>query len=140
MAVLRSEAAKPAASAPPARVLPSSKPSTMIEAPLSWDGSGLLPGESISRHRQRQPEPEVETQSPMESELELEPVLSADEPREFAQVEGFEEMEELAPPALREIEAAAANAPEFEFAEEELVEVREQRNQSVHIEGHPNVY
>jgi PleD family two-component response regulator len=26
------------------------------------------------------------------------------------------------------------------FSEEELVEVREQRNQSVHIEGHPNVY
>ena len=115
------EAAKPAASALPARVLPSSKPSTMIEAPLSWDGSGLLPGESISRHRQRPAEPEVETQSPMETELELKPALSDDEPREFAQVEGFEEMEELAPPSLREVEAAASNAPEFEFAEEELV-------------------
>ena len=37
----------------PAPVRPSSsfKPPTMIEAPLVWDGSGLLPGESLSRHR-----------------------------------------------------------------------------------------
>ena len=27
------------------------KPSTLIEAPLEWDGAGLLPGESISRYR-----------------------------------------------------------------------------------------
>ncbi|MGD0729627.1 MAG: Rne/Rng family ribonuclease [Terracidiphilus sp.] len=41
------------------------KPSTLIETPLAWDGSGLLPGESISRHRARVPEPilEVEPQS-----------------------------------------------------------------------------
>jgi ribonuclease G len=32
------------------------KPSTLVEAPITWDGSGLLPGESISRHRERQPE------------------------------------------------------------------------------------
>jgi len=35
----------------------------MIEAPLSWDGSGLLPGESLSKHRSRQPEPEREMES-----------------------------------------------------------------------------
>ena len=40
--------------------MPSSRPSTLIEAPLAWDGSGLLPGESLSRHRARQPEPESE--------------------------------------------------------------------------------
>ena len=33
-----------------------SRPSTLIEAPITWDGSGLLPGESISRHRERPPE------------------------------------------------------------------------------------
>ena len=27
------------------------KPSTLIEEPLQWDGGSLLPGESISRHR-----------------------------------------------------------------------------------------
>ncbi|UWZ86320.1 Rne/Rng family ribonuclease [Occallatibacter riparius] len=46
----------PAASAPkpeaPARPVSRSKPSTMVESPLSWDGSGLLPGESLARHRQ----------------------------------------------------------------------------------------
>jgi hypothetical protein len=50
-------------SAPAAPVRPASsfKPATLVDAPLSWDGSGLLPGESISRHRGRQPEPEVES-------------------------------------------------------------------------------
>jgi len=50
----------PRAAEPPAPVRPSgfAKPSTLIEAPIEWDGSGLLPGESISRHRNRPPEPE----------------------------------------------------------------------------------
>jgi ribonuclease G len=43
----------PAASARPAG---SFKPATLIEAPLAWDGSGLLPGESLSKHRTREPE------------------------------------------------------------------------------------
>jgi Rne/Rng family ribonuclease len=59
----------PAASAPPAPVRPSSsfRPSTLIEAPLEWDGSGLLPGESLSKHRNRstdsvsEPEPDQPT-------------------------------------------------------------------------------
>jgi ribonuclease G len=46
-------AAKPEA---PVRPAVTSKPSTLIEAPLAWDGSGLLPGESLARHRDRQPE------------------------------------------------------------------------------------
>jgi ribonuclease G len=44
-----------------------SKPSTLIEAPITWDGSGLLPGESLSRHRGRQPEAETESQSEFSS-------------------------------------------------------------------------
>jgi Rne/Rng family ribonuclease len=36
------------------------KPATLVEAPLDWDGSGLLPGESLSRHRDRTAEPESE--------------------------------------------------------------------------------
>ncbi|MGO9438805.1 MAG: Rne/Rng family ribonuclease [Terracidiphilus sp.] len=41
-----------------------SKPSTLIDAPIAWDGSGLLPGESLSRHHSRQPEsePTIETE------------------------------------------------------------------------------
>ena len=38
------------------------KPSTLIEAPLQWDGSGLLPGESISKHRSRQTDSAQETE------------------------------------------------------------------------------
>jgi Rne/Rng family ribonuclease len=42
----------PRTSAPvPPRSASTAKPSTLIEAPLAWDGSGLLPGESISAHR-----------------------------------------------------------------------------------------
>jgi Rne/Rng family ribonuclease len=45
-----------AEAAGPSRPAVTSKPSTLIEAPIAWDGSGLLPGESLSRHRTRQPE------------------------------------------------------------------------------------
>jgi Rne/Rng family ribonuclease len=45
--------------APPARPGTSFKPATLIEAPLAWDGSGLLPGESLSGRRGRTSEPEV---------------------------------------------------------------------------------
>ena len=45
---------------PPARPAGFSKPSTLIEAPLEWDGSGLLPGESLAKHRSRKPEPLAE--------------------------------------------------------------------------------
>jgi ribonuclease G len=50
--------------AAPAPVRPSSnfKPASLIEAPLAWDGSGLLPGESISRHRNRDAQPEPAAQ------------------------------------------------------------------------------
>jgi ribonuclease G len=34
----------------------------LIENPIEWDGSGLLPGESLSKHRSRQPEPAIEAE------------------------------------------------------------------------------
>jgi Rne/Rng family ribonuclease len=40
----------------PARPAITSKPSTLIESPIEWDGSGLLPGESLARHRSRSSE------------------------------------------------------------------------------------
>jgi ribonuclease G len=67
------DAARSAAeTATPARPASTFKPSTLIESPLKWDGSGLLPGESLSRHRSRQPEPaeeavEVETAQPFDA-------------------------------------------------------------------------
>jgi ribonuclease G len=56
--VAEDEAAQSAAvTVPQAHPASTFKPATLIEAPLDWDGSGLLPGESLSRHRSRQPEP-----------------------------------------------------------------------------------
>jgi Rne/Rng family ribonuclease len=56
------EAPKAASTATP-RSASSFKPATLVEAPLAWDGSGLLPGESISRHRQPEAEPAADPQS-----------------------------------------------------------------------------
>ncbi len=57
-------AAKPSA---PARPTTTFKPSSLIETPLAWDGSGLLPGESFARHRGRQ-EPAEATQAELDAE------------------------------------------------------------------------
>ncbi|HET7103617.1 MAG TPA: Rne/Rng family ribonuclease [Terracidiphilus sp.] len=70
-----------------------SRPSTMIEGPLQWDGVGLLPGESLSRHRG----------SP-------------------AEVEHDEAAAATAPESLAEAESFSADTPEttvFERLEEE---------------------
>jgi ribonuclease G len=48
-----------ASSSQPAYPVSSYKPSTMIQSPIEWDGSGLLPGESLSKHRSRKPEIEA---------------------------------------------------------------------------------
>src|SRR5208282_5469726 len=95
----------------PARPASTSKPSTLINAPLSWDGSGLLPGESISRHRQRQAEPLSEPVPGSHEDADAEPAIV--EPEE----EAFEEMEESVPPARHEIEAAAPRQHTHEFEE-----------------------
>ena len=45
----------------PARPASTFKPVTLIETPIEWDGTGPLPGESLSRHRRSRPEPETST-------------------------------------------------------------------------------
>jgi Rne/Rng family ribonuclease len=61
-----------AGAAAPSRPAVTAKPSTLVEAPLPWDGGFLLPGESLSRHRapagsqtqtlsQPAPQPEAES-------------------------------------------------------------------------------
>jgi Rne/Rng family ribonuclease len=52
--------------AQPPRPASSFKPASLVEKPIEWDGSGLLPGETLSRHRGRQPEPAVEEESAQE--------------------------------------------------------------------------
>jgi ribonuclease G len=49
------------ASAPP-RTASSFKPATLIDTPIQWGGSGLLPGESLSRHRKNAPADEAPAQ------------------------------------------------------------------------------
>ncbi|MDR3724437.1 MAG: Rne/Rng family ribonuclease [Terracidiphilus sp.] len=97
------EAATPAPAAP-ARPTSAAKPSTLVvEVPLVWDGSGLLPGESISKHRNRQPEPAAEAASGAHSV-----------------VEEFEPFEEESAADLAAEEAAEEEA-EDDIVEEELV-------------------
>ena len=99
----------------PARPVSTFKPSTLIEAPLGWDGSGLLPGESLSRHRSRQPEPEVELSeesSPAQSSFSAEPA------GESIQEETLEEGLEALPLSREEIELATHSKPSLEFEEE----------------------
>jgi ribonuclease G len=50
--------------ATPARPASSFKPATLIQSPIEWDGSGLLPGESLSKHRARPDESSVEKAEP----------------------------------------------------------------------------
>jgi len=126
------DAPKAAAPAPPAS---SFKPSTMIDIPLEWDGSGLLPGESISRHRDRKPEP-IE-QDVLEISGVFSDAVPANEPSESgATVDAADEIEEeefveemTEAPAVVEVaaieipaEAAAGHLVDEQPAEEDEYE------------------
>jgi ribonuclease G len=91
-----------------------SKPSTLIDAPLAWDGSGLLPGESISRHRNRQPEAEPKVQG--EPEGVFADAANADSSTAVFE-EQFEEVSHELPPQFEE-----GNSADEEFIEEALVD------------------
>ncbi len=105
----------------PSRPGNTSRPSTLVEAPLRWDGSGLLPGESLSRHR-RQPEPPTESRTEPQREAAQEPSsgFSAAPTTDLAHEKAIEEIEEPALPALCEAEAAAPKEFALEFEEDEL--------------------
>ncbi len=73
----------------PTRPASGFKPASLIESPIEWDGSGLLPGESISRHRSRGPEanasiePALQPQAPdTEQYLDTEQVVQEEQPEE----------------------------------------------------------
>jgi ribonuclease G len=101
------------APAAPRRPTNTYKPSTLVEAPLRWDGSGLLPGESLSLRR-RGAEPPVEASQEAQGDLAAAPLT------EFAQEETVEETEESPVSALHETELNAPVETPFEFEEEEL--------------------
>ncbi len=113
--------ATPAAEAPrsapepvaPSRPASTFKPSTLVEAPLQWDGSGLLPGESLSLRR-REAEPPVETSDAAQEDLTAVPDA------EFDHEETNEEFEESSASAFHEAELKAPAEATFEFEEDEL--------------------
>ncbi len=118
--------AQPAAPQPAAPPRPAStfKPASLVEAPLSWDGSGLLPGESLSLRR-RGAEAPVETSrletSARDTGTEAQSESATASPVEFAPVETVEEIEEF-DQLPSEAESAAREETEDEFEEDELEE------------------
>jgi len=110
------ESPKPA----PARPASSFKPASLVDSPLSWDGSGLLPGESLSRHRGRQPEPEVETEAKGYSELSG-TFADAAAPDAIEEQDFFSERTEV--PSAPAVEAALEPAaPIVELYDEEILD------------------
>ena len=107
----------PASPAPPARPASTFKPATLIEAPIVWDGSGLLPGESLSKHRSSQPEPADEAEA---QAVQAEAISSnSDAPDAFEEEELVLEQTEPSPAIAAE---QAVEAPQDAAAEDYLVE------------------
>ena len=90
----------------PARARHSSLPH-LFETPIEWDGSGLLPGESLSRHRSRQPEPEIESTDEPQADSPVESGFSAELATEVAQEETIEEALRELPPSRRKLRGSA---------------------------------
>jgi ribonuclease G len=114
---------------PPSRPSGFSKPSTLIDTPIEWDGSGLLPGESLSRHRTRQAEPEVEAETEQEETSSAAAATEAESPK-VEEYEFVEETEEFDP-------EPHVHAPEFEASQtEERVTVAPEIEEEVSEEAH----
>jgi len=122
------EAARPEAEPgrQPARPASTFKPSTLIETPIVWDGSGLLPGETLSRHR-REPEPTLEVDAEPQG-------VFSDSAEARAEEETFiEELIEHQPEAVTE--PAAEELPvEEELTEETTVAAADQPSTEPSIE------
>jgi ribonuclease G len=112
----------------PLRPASMAKPSTMIELPLEWDGSGLLPGESLSLRKRRTPEPETETPAEAGVEAAAQPVVEpVAQPAMAQEVEFVEEIEEAEGSAVVEEESlTVVKSAISDQAEEELVEELEE--------------
>jgi Rne/Rng family ribonuclease len=115
-------AAKPAAAAP-TMGLPGFKPATLIESPIQWDGSGILPGESLSKHRKSAEEPSASHN--------IDPVPPSgfrlfgfgkkkDEKPTPAEEELIEEEFQATPQSRRPAKADKRNDSEYDFEEQTL--------------------
>jgi Rne/Rng family ribonuclease len=99
-----------------------SKPSTLVDSPLRWDGSGLLPGESISRHRERPSEPDAA----QESQTAFAPAEAAEHEEVFEEASMADSEGVFAPPAgsthAFDLHAEGDTGLEEEFVEESLID------------------
>ncbi|MGC2163652.1 MAG: Rne/Rng family ribonuclease, partial [Silvibacterium sp.] len=96
--------------------------STLIDAPLTWDGSSLLPGESRARKSNARPEPGAESQTESQTESQIEatstethvpaPEHATSEPVVESQPEAWQETHSEAAQAIAEPIAAAPAAVE----------------------------
>jgi ribonuclease G len=111
---------------------PSAKPSTMIEAPITWDGGVTLPGETLSKHRGRKTEvaPPVHQQA-TSHRAPVDEILSEDDLVEESEAIVHEEAHSQAHEAPLAID-------EHVFAEEEVQSEEELRNASASHKVDPN--
>ncbi len=105
------------AKAAPARPANTFKPATLIESPIEWDGSGLLPGESLAKRSNRQSEPVLMADSKSQAGSFDAQEAGGTAPDAVEEQDFFEETMTARPEVL----AAEAGEPKPE-AEEELVE------------------
>jgi len=114
----------------PARPKSSFKPASLIESPIQWDGSGLMPGESLSKHGKRDAEPAPETQIEAEAEVQKSTYdaheAGGSAPDAIEEQDFLEETTEAAPeasaPALTDEQLVEEELVEEELTEEEMVE------------------
>ncbi|MGA2833337.1 MAG: Rne/Rng family ribonuclease [Terracidiphilus sp.] len=128
------QAADTPKTAAPARPESSFKPATLIVAPIRWDGSGLLPGESLSKHRNLQDEeyrPAGQAETEVRDAQADAPEAASFAPDVVEEQEFFEEVTESGPEtaslplAVSVEEMPATAAAEDYVVEEEPVEEEE---------------
>ncbi len=133
-------AEKPTSDAPaPVRPASSYKPATLIQSPIVWDGSGLLPGESLSRHRNRQPEVPAAEEQPSNA---FAPEIDNGSADEIEEQEFVEEMTSAAPehevePAVAQSQVHAASVEFDEDMEEESFEPASSESEPHAVPGEP---
>jgi ribonuclease G len=89
----------------------------LIDTPIQWDGSGLLPGESISRHRGHKPEPAAEVESDTQSVFSVAHESSGTAADAIEEEALVVEMTEPGPEPV--VEPAVTATPEYSAREEE---------------------
>ncbi len=134
------DAARPATDpSAPARPASAFKPATLIESPIEWDGSGLLPGESLSKHGSRQYEAQESAAAAQDEprDASFDAPQNAAAPDAVEEHDFFEEISESypasaqpaspesAPDAALEVPAALSSVEAEPFEKDEFEETTE---------------